>query len=137
VTVQTIQLEGKRFVVVEESYFLRLRALSGEGDEQELPPLPEPDAGGRVHAIEYARASIARDVIRERRSLGLSQERLAKLAGIRQETLSRIETGKHTPTVRVVTKIDQALSEARRLRTPLKSKKARRSPRRAKLSRKG
>lgn len=116
VSLQTIQLAGKRFVVVEEDYFRRLRLKAGEGDDPDLPPLPAADAGGRVLAIEYAKASIARDVIRERKSLGLSQERLARMAGIRQETLSRLETGKHTPTVRVVSKIDQALSRARRAR---------------------
>ena len=121
-TIQTIQLEGKRFVVVEESYFRRLRRLSGERAEPELPLFPRPDDEGRVDAIEYARASMARDMIRERKSLGLSQDRLAKLAGIRQETLSRIETGKHTPTVRVVTKIDKALLKARRHRAPSKGK---------------
>jgi transcriptional regulator with XRE-family HTH domain len=34
---------------------------------------------------------------------------LAELAGLRQETLSRLESGKHSPTVRTVEKIDQAL----------------------------
>ncbi len=39
----------------------------------------------------------------------LSQQRLAELAGLRQETLSRLESGKHSPTVRTVEKIDRAL----------------------------
>jgi DNA-binding XRE family transcriptional regulator len=124
VKIQTIQLGGKRFVVVEEGYFRRLRQRAGQraNDEPESPPFPEPDTKGRVLAIEYARASIARDIIRERKSLGLSQERLARIAGIRQETLSRIETGKHTPTVRIVSKIDQALSKARRSRSSMKGR---------------
>jgi transcriptional regulator with XRE-family HTH domain len=41
----------------------------------------------------------------------LSQERLAELAGLRQETLSRLESGKHSPTVRTVEKIDVALKQ--------------------------
>ena len=123
--IQTIQLQGKRFVVVEESYFRQLRRRAGESEEAELPPLPPPDAEGRVAAIEYARASIARDIIQHRKSLGLSQERLAKLAGIRQETLSRIETAKHTPTVRVVRKIDRALKAAEKKRPRPKAKRVR------------
>lgn len=123
--VQTIQLEGKRFVVIEEGYFRRLRRRAGEDDEAGFPPFPRRDAEGRVPAIEYARASIARDVIRERKSIGLSQERLAELAGIRQETLSRIETGKHTPTLRVIKKIDRALSNARRRRAAREGKQSR------------
>jgi transcriptional regulator with XRE-family HTH domain len=42
-------------------------------------------------------------------ALGLTQQALAKLAGVRQETLSRLESGKHSPTVRTVEKIDRAL----------------------------
>ena len=56
----------------------------------------KPDKNGRVPALEYARISLARDLIRDRKAVGLSQQKLAALAGIRQETLSRIETGKHT-----------------------------------------
>ena len=59
--------------------------------------------------MEYIQASIARDIIKERRALGMSQVQLAELAGLRQETLSRIESGKHSPTVRTVEKIDRAL----------------------------
>jgi len=58
------------------------------------------------------RASIARDIVLERRALGLTQEALAKLAGVRQETLYRLESGKHSPTVRTVEKIDRALKKA-------------------------
>jgi predicted transcriptional regulator len=67
------------------------------------------DAKGNRPALEYIRASIARDIIKERKALGLSQIHLAELAGLRQETLSRLESGKHSPTVRTVEKIDQAL----------------------------
>ena len=78
----------------------------------ERPPLPKPDEEGNVPALEYVRASIARDIIRERRALGLTQGQLAKLAGVRQETLCRLETGRHSPTVRTVEKIDRALRRA-------------------------
>jgi len=81
---------------------------------QPLPTLPKADAKGRFPAIEYARASIARSLICDRKAAGLSQQALAKRAGIRQETLSRIESGKHTPTVATLKKIEHAL--ARRTR---------------------
>jgi predicted transcriptional regulator len=54
----------------------------------------------------------ARDVIRDRVAAGLSQRELAKLAGVRVETLCRIETGKHTPSIATITKIDSALKKA-------------------------
>ena len=71
-----------------------------------------PDAEGLVPALEFVRASIARDIIRERKALGLTQEQLAKLAGVRQETICRLEKGSHSPTVRTVDKIDRALKRA-------------------------
>lgn len=45
--------------------------------------------------------------------LGLTQTELAKLAGIRQETLSRLEFGKHKPNVRTVERIEAALRRKR------------------------
>jgi ribosome-binding protein aMBF1 (putative translation factor) len=106
---QTVTVvNGKRFVMVEESRLRRLEELARMA-ESELPPWPPADAQGHRPALEYIRASIARDIIIERRALGLSQERLAELAGLRQETLSRLESGKHSPTVRTVEKIDAAL----------------------------
>ncbi|MBI1903082.1 MAG: helix-turn-helix transcriptional regulator [Planctomycetia bacterium] len=83
------------------------------------PSLPKPDKNARYPALEYARVSLARDLIRARKSVGLSQQKLADLAGVRQETLSRIETGKHTATPRTVDKI-MGVIESRRQKRPRK-----------------
>ncbi len=107
----TIHLGGKSYVVVEREQYERLTALAKAA---KLPPLPKPDAQGNYPALEYARASIARDIIRDRVEAGLSQRELAQLAGIRVETLCRIETGKHTPSLPTIDKIDRALREAKR-----------------------
>ena len=77
-------------------------------DEWE-PLLPEPDANGNYPAVEAMRVSLARDIIRTRRKLGLSQAELARRAGIRLETLNRVEQGKYSPSVATVEKIDRAL----------------------------
>jgi predicted transcriptional regulator len=69
-------------------------------------------AHGNLSAVEYVRASIARDIIRERKALGLTQEQLAKLSGVRQETICRLETGLHSPMVCTVEKIERALKRA-------------------------
>ena len=74
--------------------------------------MPERDADGNWPALEYARVSLARKIIRHRRRLGLTQTELARRAGIRPETLNRIEQGKRSPSVRTVDKIDRALREA-------------------------
>ena len=77
-----------------------------------MPALPKPDADGHFPAMEYTRISLARSIIRERTALGLTQQQLARLAGVREETLSRLESGKHSPTVRTVEKIERALQKA-------------------------
>jgi predicted transcriptional regulator len=81
-------------------------------DDARLPPLPKPDARGNYPALAYARASLARNIIRRRQAVGLTQVELARRAGVRPETLNRLEQGRHTPTIATVDKLDRALSEA-------------------------
>ena len=120
---QRITVEGKQFVLLEESEYERLSRLAGEAvDDADLPPLPKPGPSGRYPAVEYARVSIARDLIRERKSVGLTQAALARLTGLRQETISRLESGKHTATTRTVDRITRVI-EARRQR-PRRAKRA-------------
>jgi len=113
---QRIEVAGKRFVLLEETDYERLCREAGAvvADDDVLPPLPQPDANGRFPAVEYTRVSLARNLIRDRASAGLSQERLAKLAGIRQETISRLEGGKHSASPRTIAKIDQAIATERK-----------------------
>lgn len=104
--IQTITLAGQRFVVLPEADY---RELVGETWE---PPLPEPDAKGNYPAVEAARVVLARKLIRRRRAAGLTQAELARRAGVRVETLSRLEHAKHSPNVATVDKIVCALDEA-------------------------
>jgi ribosome-binding protein aMBF1 (putative translation factor) len=113
---QRLKIEGKRCVAIEENEFRRLERLAKKVENPSLPPFPPANAKGNVPAFEYMQVSIARDIIKERRALGLSQLQLAELAGLRQETLSRLESGKHSPTVRTVDKIDRALKQYARSR---------------------
>lgn len=75
-----------------------------------LLPMPPRRANGDYPAIQVARVSIARDVIRSRRAVGLSQDELARRAGTRVETLNRIEKAKVTADVATMEKIDRALA---------------------------
>lgn len=108
-TAQTVHLDGKPYVVLPRADYDRLTALAKAA---ELPPLPKPDGKGNYPAVDYARASLARKIIRDRATAGLSQRQLAIRAGVRVETLSRIETGKHTPSVATIDKLDRALKQA-------------------------
>ncbi len=112
IDLQRIEVAGQRFVLLPETEYDRLCSKAGESvplSDDDLPPLPKPDKHGRFPAVEYARVSLARDIIRERRAAGLTQQELARLAGTRQETISRIESGKHTASHRLIDRIDEAL----------------------------
>ena len=110
--VQTVTLAGKTFVILERSEYERLRSLERAADDTDLPAFPEPDAQGNYPAVPYARASLARKIVRRRRRVGLTQADLARRAGIRPETLNRIEKGKSSPDVGTVEKIVRALERA-------------------------
>lgn len=101
---QTLVVEGKRFVVLPEEEYVRLA-----GGRDVLPPLPAPDADGNYPAVAALTAGLARSLIRRRRALGWSQAELARRAGVRLETVNRLERGKHAPSLATVTKIERAL----------------------------
>jgi DNA-binding XRE family transcriptional regulator len=100
VNVQTVVLDGKRFVIMPEAEYQRMTGLSAV------------DATGNRPAVAAMRAILARDIVRDRERFGWSQAELARRAGIRVETLNRIETGKHTPSVATIEKIDAAFQAA-------------------------
>lgn len=106
---QNINLDGNSYVVLSRADYDELTTLAKAA---EFPALPQPDAEGNYPAVEYARASIARGIIRGRAKCGLSQRELARRASVRFETLCRIETGKVTPSVASIEKIDRALKQA-------------------------
>ena len=108
---QVFTLLGKRLVVIEEDEYEQLRAAAGIR-EAALPELPIPGADGNVPALEYSRVSLARKIILARKGKGLTQGQLAKLAGVRIETVNRIENGKHTPDVATIDKLQRALHAA-------------------------
>ena len=111
----TFTMNGKRFVIIPELEYRRLRERRTGGsaeDEWGMPPLPAKLREGNYPAVEYARAVTARDLIRSRRRLGLSQTELARRAGVRVETLNRIERAKMAASVTVMEKLDAVLSES-------------------------
>ena len=105
-----LKLGGKDYVVIPREDYERLTGLAKAA---ELPPVPAPDADGNYPAVPYARASLARNIIRARVKAGLTQTELAKLAAIRNETLCRLEAGRHTPSVATIAKIERAVRQAR------------------------
>lgn len=101
-------IKGQRMVILPEADF---EELARKADLWE-PALPKPDEDGNYPADATMAVCIARGLLRRRRALGLSQAELARRAGIRAETLNRIETCKHDPSIRTIEKIDRALKKA-------------------------
>ncbi len=104
---RSVTVEGKRFILVPAEEYKRLKDRATWE-----PAMPELDAAGNYPALEAMAVGLARNILRARRKLRLSQTELARRAGIRTETLSRIEQGKHKPSVPTIDKIDRALREA-------------------------
>ena len=78
----------------------------------EFEPLPpQPNADGNYPALEVLRVGLALRIIRHRRKAGLTQAELARRAGIRPESLNRIEQGRVDPSVRTIERIDKVLCE--------------------------
>src|SRR5438034_744778 len=107
-TLERLLRNGRRMVLVEESEYERLRQKADEWE----PLMPEPLPSGNYPAPEALAVIQARNILRARRKLGLSQAELARRAGIRPETLNRIEHAKSKPNVKTMAKIDRALSQA-------------------------
>ncbi len=101
-------VKGKPMVMMDEETY---HALLRKADLWE-PDLPAPDAKGNYPALAALAVLQARDILRARRKLGLSQAELARRAGIRAETLNRIEQGRNKPSVPTIAKIDRALKKA-------------------------
>jgi DNA-binding XRE family transcriptional regulator len=110
-TIGSLTIGGRRFVVVPEDEFKKLTTGTSASDDG-LPPLPQPDSRGNVPAIAYARAGLARKLILGRRAAGWSQAELARRAGVRSETVNRIERGRNTPDMRTFAKLERALRKA-------------------------
>ena len=102
-----VNVNGERIVVLSAKEYER---LARKADEWE-PPLPEPNERGN-YPLEALDIVMAQEMVIARRKLGLTQAELARRAGIRVETLNRIEQGKHSPTLRTMQKIDKALKRA-------------------------
>jgi len=108
-TTQLLEIAGKQFVVVEREDFERLTGHSvALGDP--LPPLPAKDAQGNYPAIAYGRALLARRLVAARNKAGWSQAELARQAGVRKETIHRIEAGKNNPDEATFTRIEKAFT---------------------------
>ena len=104
---KTVELDGIRYVILRESNFDWLCRKAGVerrgGPTRDDALSPDMD-----------RATLAEKLVRRRQASGLSQAELARRAGIRPETLNRIERGRTTPDFATVRKLVVAMNAAER-----------------------
>lgn len=103
----TLEVDGKRFVIVPEADWHEVQS------RVMLPALPPKHSDGTYPAVEAVRVLMARSIILDREKVGLTQKALAEQAGIRVETLNRIETCKVSASTATIAKIEAALERAR------------------------
>jgi DNA-binding XRE family transcriptional regulator len=105
-----LELDGIRYVILRESAFDHLCEKSG------VCPARSPVEGSSEGGLPLDRASLAEKLVRRRQAAGLSQAQLARSAGVRPETLNRIERGRTTPDFATVRKLVVAMDAAERER---------------------
>ena len=105
-----LELDGIRYVILRESAFEYLcekaNFCPSEASADESPE----------DSLNLDRASLAEKLVRRRQGTGLSQAELARRAGVRPETLNRIERGHTTPDFATVRKLVVAMDTAERER---------------------
>lgn len=108
--VRTLKLDGREYVLVPRKQW---EAISRKSNgSRSTTPLKMPPPINGLYTIEHVRISLANKIAAQRKALRLTQAQLAKLAGMRVETISRLENGLHTPSLRTFTKIEQAINRA-------------------------
>ncbi len=102
-----VELDGIRYVIVRESWF---EWLCREAKVEDDPTEPQGESPAVGEGLD--RTSLAEKLTRRRRACGLSQAELARRAGVRAETLNRIERGHTTPDFATVRKLVVAMNAA-------------------------
>ena len=72
-SLQTLRMAGKEFVVIEREEYDRLVAADPRVADDDLPALPVADARGNVPAVEYGRKLLARRLVMARKRAGMTQ----------------------------------------------------------------
>jgi DNA-binding XRE family transcriptional regulator len=105
---RVVDLDGVRYVILRESLFDAL--CQRAGIEADIPD----DASSLTPAFDLDKANLSEKLRRRRQVAGLSQAELARRAGIRPETLNRIERGRTTPDFATIRKLVEAMNAAER-----------------------
>lgn len=96
---QRVHLDGKWYIVIAEEEFRAATLTRKSTSEVDV-----------LDAFNVSDQRLADRLLRRRRESGLTQKDLAQKAGIRVETLNRIEKGRTTPDFKTIRKLVNAIS---------------------------
>lgn len=114
VACKRVELDGVRYVILRETVFDQLCRKAGVAEA------PDEAAGVPTSSdLEAEWTSLTAKLVRRRQVTGLSQAELARRAGIRPETLNRIERGWTTPDFATIRKLVVAMNAAEKERKTL------------------
>ena len=102
-----VRLGGQWYVIVRESDFRRLSALADRKQPAGLGL--ESALIGELLPLAATGGTLGDRLVERRRRAGLTQVGLARRAGIRVETLNRIERGRTTPDFATIRKLVLAM----------------------------
>jgi DNA-binding XRE family transcriptional regulator len=107
---QVVELGGARYAIIRETI---LREVCRQAGTRALAPgenaVPPDDLAGMEG---FDAGTLPGRLIARRKQAGLAQVQLARLAGVRVETLNRIERGKVTPDFATIRKLVTAIKAA-------------------------
>lgn len=111
---ERVELGGIRYVILQETLFDQLCQKAGVAGTRSAT-----SGELAISDLGMDNTSMAAKLIRRRQVAGLTQAGLARRAGIRPETLNRIERGRTTPDFATIRKLVIAISDAERERNKL------------------
>jgi DNA-binding XRE family transcriptional regulator len=107
---QVVELDGMRYAVLRET---ALRSVCRRaGVELGGPAGGASSAERGLDEGELDGQKLARRLVMRRKRAGLAQAELARRAGIRVETLNRLERGKTTPDFSTIRRLVEAMNQA-------------------------
>jgi DNA-binding XRE family transcriptional regulator len=109
-----VELGGVSYAILPAALLLQVCRRAGVRAVARGNPAPSPlDAAPE----EWNGPNVARRIADRRKHAGLTQAALARLAGVRIETVNRIERGKVTPDFRTIRKLVHAMLHAEKERS--------------------
>jgi DNA-binding XRE family transcriptional regulator len=112
-TIRNIILDGREYVLIPRKQWEMFSGRSA--GVREKPLKQEPLLPDGSYTLRHVRISLANKMSTARKAVGLTQAQLAKAAGVRIETISRLENGLHMPGAKTFDKIDRAIKRAEKV----------------------